>query len=424
MFDGPFGLRKYIVENKAVNKYVNRLNKEKTWANDKLNLDSHYVFNKKYYKQHKEIFADLNPTFIMQFGIILPFDLPFETKEYSIGKIMVNKNKMFITFIFASLKEKANLYFGFKAGKEVKYSKSRTRCEISISLHEPLIEIDEISCNIKESMENVKKTKKGIISQDLFFDSVKKVFSVVDKFQSIALHELNCMILSYSMINDDSSVHSISTDDIEFVSHFRGIDILTWETYNWMKLNSIGMFPEEKKAVIESEKFAQCLAIAHEYSNNQFSNYQAHLQDAKYLFSQGNLRAAVVQLNTATEVLLDSIVTLFWENEQKLTIEESHKKLEDTPFTKIVKTIIPQIIGGSWDITANSTIVNKWYNEGYNLRNRIVHGGYFPEKHEAYTSITSTFKLHDYIIELMCKSKFEYLQNIRKIPRVKIINMN
>lgn len=412
------------MENRKVNKLVNKLNKEKTWAKDKLNLDSYYLFNKKYFRKNAPIFRDLNPLFLLQFGIILPFDLPFETKEYSVGKIMENDNKFLITLIFSRLEENSNLYFGFKSEKKESYIKCRTRCEITISLQRTDIVIDDLSFDIKEAMVIVKKSKTGSISQDLFFESVNKVFSFIDKLHNIALHELNCMILSYAMLENDMSVHSISTDDIEFVSHFRGINIPSWETFNWMKLNNIEKFPEENKQIVTNEVFAQSLAIAHEFGENQFSNYQAHLQDAKYSISQGNLRTAVVQLNTATEVLLSSIVTLYWEHEESCSLEESHDKLENTTFSKIIKSIIPQIIGGSWDISLSNSIVSNWYNSSYILRNRIVHGGYNPDKNEMYQSISRTFEFYKYIIELMQKSNYGYLKCIQSIPKVTIKKMN
>lgn len=412
------------MENREVNRIVNKLNKEKTWAKDNLNLDSYYSFNRKYFKKNIQIFSELNPVFLLQFGIILPFDLPFETKEYSVGKIMKNDKKFLITYIFSRLHENTNLYLGFRVGKQSQYTKCRTRCEITFSFQSTEILIDDISCNIKDCMDIVKKSKRNSsISQDLFFESVNKVFTVIDKLQKLALYELNSMIMSYAMLENDMSVHFVSTDDIEFVSHFRGIYISSWETYNWMKINSIEKFPEEQKTIVTDEVFAQSLAMAHDIHNNQFSNYQAHLQEARYSISQGNTRTAIVQLNTSTEVLLSSIVTLYWENEEDCNLETSHEKLANTSFKKIIVSIVPQIIGGSWDLSVKDSVVSNWYRKGYLLRNRIVHGGYFPDESELHQSISSTYQFHNYIIELMQNSRYDYLKSINNIPNVVIKEM-
>lgn len=233
------------MENKKVNKYINELNKKKTWANKNLNLDNHYVFTKKYYKHMKKVFAEGNPSFMIQYGIILPFDLPFEGKEFALNYLL-GKNHCQINYNCQSIKQKKDLFFGFIKQKAKKYDSYYTRCEISILLENPYIHFDEIDCNLKEDMISV-KNKNGKTEMEDFLNCTSRVFKTFDFLRNLSIDKLNEVIIKYAFVVDDDSVRTVTKDNIEYASHFRGIDIETWETFNWMTLHSIYGIPKEKK---------------------------------------------------------------------------------------------------------------------------------------------------------------------------------
>lgn len=411
-------------QNKTVNDYINQINREKTWANDDLNLDDHYVFNKEYLSENLSIFKDLKPSFLLQFGIILPFDLPFTTKEFSLGKILEPNNKCMITYIFTNIEENASIYAGFLPTQKCEYKLSKTRCEITVSFQKPRIQLKDKYYDLRNEMDIVKQSKKGNVEGEKFLSAVRNVFSIFKDIRSVSVINLNSMIMAYSMLANDLSVKPVSLDDIEFISHFRGIVVSTWETFNWMIFNNTEKFPEEKKENVSDQIFAQSMAVAHEFTTNNFSNYHYHIQIAKYALSQGNKVSAIVQMNTATEILIISIITLYWENEDNLSMEEANLKIDDTPFKKMLISIIQIIIGGRWDITAKDTAFSQWFAHSYSLRNRIVHVGYRPSEKEIFRAINSSFEFHDYVVGLMVKSKYNYLQEIARLPKVKIIDMN
>lgn len=410
-------------KNKIVNNYVNFINKEKTWSNDNLDLDDHYVFGKDYLDNHYEIFKDLNPKFLFQFGIIIPFDLPFQNKEFSIGKFISEDNKCLITFIFTSIEEQGYFYAGFLPSQRCEYPSVKTRCEITFSFQKPIISISGTNFDIKDNMLTVRDSKKGIISSEQFYKSVNNVFKIFDELRNISLYELSCLIMAYSIVSTDISVKPLTSDDIEFLSHFRGIEVSTWKTFNWMHLHNFEKFPDEKKEPVSNEVFSRSLAFAHEFYTNQFLNYFYHINLSEYAISQGNKTNALIELNVAIEVLIDSIITLYWENEEGLSSNDSNSRLETISYKRRLTSIMQTIIGGNWDVTDDKSEFSVWFNKSYNLRNRIIHAGYDASKSELFESIKISYIFIDYIIDLIIKTKYDYLKDIMRIPMVKIINM-
>lgn len=219
---------------------------------------------------------------------------------------------------------------------------------------------------------------------------------------------------------DDDSVRTVTKDNIEYASHFRGIDIETWETFNWMTLHSIYGIPKEKKE-LSNEKFATALEMAN--MNHQFDSYFAHFQNARFLLSQGNAIQSIVEFNTASEELVSTIILMNWVNETNMTEEEITEKFEITPFKKRIDSEIPKILGGQWNVKNEKTVVGAWYIKTYELRNRIVHGGYTPDDSEIFTAVSCEYDFINYVIDLMNKSKYENFKGINTIPHVKIATM-
>ena len=406
------------MENRKVNKYVNDLNKKKTWANKNLNLDNHYLFTKKYFSKMKKVFLEGNPSFIIQYGIILPFDLPFEGKEFALN-YLIGENHCQINYNCQSIKHNEELFFGFIKRKSKKYDSYFTRCEISILLENPYIHFDEIDCNLKEDMISV-KNRNGKTEMNDFFNCTSRVFKTFDFLRNVSIEKLNEVIIKYAFVVDDESVRTVTKDNIEYASHFRGIDIETWETFNWMTIHSMYGIPKEKKQ-LSDENFATALEMAN--MNHQFDSYYAHFQNARFLLSQGNAIQSIVEFTTASEELVSTIILMNWVNEKNMSEDEITEKFENAPFKKRIDSELPKILGGQWNIKDEKTIVGAWYIKTYGIRNRIVHGGYTPDDHEIFTAVSCEYDFINYVIELMNKSKYKYFKGINSIPHVKIATM-
>ena len=145
-------------QNKKVNNYVNELNKKYCWSNDR-NLDRFYSLNRKNYQRTKQIYKDVEPTFMLQFAIILPTDIPFDKNEFSTYKQSEDGNKIGFSYHFDNLKEKSFFYIGKPSKFRKAFDTYRTRCEISVLMKSAVIKIDDIVYNIEKDMQFVKYAK-------------------------------------------------------------------------------------------------------------------------------------------------------------------------------------------------------------------------------------------------------------------------
>ena len=408
-------------ENRKVNQYVNELNKKYCWANHK-NLDKFYSLNKKSFDHIKQIYKDVEPSFIIQFGIILPIDNPFGENEFSTFKIFEDNNKLGFSFHFDTLKEKSFFYIG----KPLKYRKAfetyRTRCEISIVMKSSIIKIDDKIYEIEKDMKIIKQAKLKN-EEDLlsFYKTSQRVFTAQKYLQQIAIDDLNEVLLNYAFISEDDNICSINRDNIEFASLFRGISVSNWETYNWMTVHNVQAYPREHCSNFDKEIFGH--SLLNRLDRNLFFEFKRNLQDSRYLLSKGSTVESLIKMNTSIEVLLTQILALYWANEEDLEIDVITKKIDDVPFKKKITVELPKILGGTWDITKKGKPLNEWYESSYLLRNRIVHGGYMPKMEEVYNSQRCCYNFINYVIDLMNKSKYEYLHGLNSVEKLEIKTM-
>lgn len=404
-------------QSKKVNKLVNELNKKYCWSNDK-NLDKFYSLNKKTYNQTKEIYKEVNPSFIIQFGLILPSDLPFDKNEFSTYKVTEDGNRLGFSFHFDSLREKSFFYAGRKLRFRKSFDTYRTRCEVSVLMQSPIILYDGDSYNIENDMQTVKNAKHLKNADMEFLNSAGRVLKSQKYLFEIAINDLNEIMLNYAFLSDDEVVCSINRDNIEFASHFRGITVSSWETYNWMTVHNVSAYPRERKSNFIPEYLSQSLFIRP--TENYFFEFKKNFQNARYLLSRGFTIESLIKMNTAIEVLVNQILALCWSAEEKNTLEEIIKKIDDISFKKRLNSELPKFLGGNWDVTNTDKIVGKWYTNSYDLRNKMVHGGYIPELNEVYDSMNCNYEFINYVINLMNKSKFDYLHDLNAIYKINI----
>ncbi len=405
-------------QNSTVNNFINEVNAKKTWANDDLNLDDHYLFNQTFYRNNKYVYEDLMPVFSLNFAIILPFDLPFDSKTYSHGKYTTPESRSLFTFIFSSIEEERYTYGGFIETQRCKFKKSITRCEIAVLFEEPIIRIEDDLYNILNKMKAVRAAKYEDESPN-FLEDVRTVFKIYNSIRDNSLEILNNIILSYELRIHDYSVRLITLEDIDFFSHFRGIVLDTWETYNWMSLNNTKRFPEEKKETVSDDFYGQCVGSLNYFKVYEFTKYQAHIVNAEYEIFNGSLKNGLILIVSAIEVLVKSVITLYWENEESISIEISNKRIRDIPFKKTLLQL-QHILGGNWNLKDDKTILYKWFHECYEKRNGIVHSGVFYNEQTLLKAIFTANDFINHITEKMMKSRYRYLKQIGQLPKIEI----
>ncbi|MFJ4630667.1 hypothetical protein [Streptomyces sp. NPDC088847] len=123
---------------------------------------------------------------------------------------------------------------------------------------------------------------------------------------------------------------------------------------------------------------------------------------------EGKYGTAVTLSNTASEVLLDSLLAiLYWESGKKP--EEVAEFFTEGRLARRVKSNFSELLGGNWSLDGSGPVAN-WFHKCYRLRHRVVHGGYSPTRLEAQTAIDATHSLSVYCWDRLAAKK-------KKFPR-------
>ncbi|MCX4416178.1 hypothetical protein OOK43_23255 [[Kitasatospora] papulosa] len=127
------------------------------------------------------------------------------------------------------------------------------------------------------------------------------------------------------------------------------------------------------------------------------------------LYREGKYGTAVTLSNTASEVLLDGLLSaLYWESKKRP--EEVAGIFAEGRLARRVKSSFSELLGGNWSLDGTGPVAN-WFHKCYRLRHRVVHGGYSPTRLEAQTAIDVTLALADYCWDRLVAKK-------KKFPRV------
>jgi hypothetical protein len=113
--------------------------------------------------------------------------------------------------------------------------------------------------------------------------------------------------------------------------------------------------------------------------------------------TNGRPGESVVQTGIAAEVLLGAILGLaMWEEHgrSELTIERAAEVLS-MPLATRVKTQYSKRFGGKWFLDTDP--VQRWQTDIANVRHRVVHAGFQPEKHQAYGALDALQALERFV---------------------------
>lgn len=127
---------------------------------------------------------------------------------------------------------------------------------------------------------------------------------------------------------------------------------------------------------------------------------------------EGQYGAAVTLSNTASEVLLDSLLsTLMWESGKDPA--DVADIFAEGRLARRVKSHFPELLGGSW-VLDGSTPVADWFHKCYRVRHRVVHGGYNPSRLEAQVALDSVYRLSVYCWDRLAAKR-------KKFPRTALM---
>jgi hypothetical protein len=126
------------------------------------------------------------------------------------------------------------------------------------------------------------------------------------------------------------------------------------------------------------------------------------------LFRDGQYAEAAIQAAIAAEVLLTAILSLIlWEEGLAGKPRQEAMQILGMDLSRRVRASFHPRIGGIWSFSQEGP-VKSWRDSTAALRNRVVHGGYRPTKHEAQASLTAIIDLERFVCDRLAESRSKY----------------
>ncbi len=123
-------------------------------------------------------------------------------------------------------------------------------------------------------------------------------------------------------------------------------------------------------------------------AGDPFSVYaERRLEAEMEAWTNGRPRESVVQAAIAAEVLLGALLGLaMWEEHERgeLTIDDAAGAFSQ-PLATRIKSQYSKRFGGKW--FTDTDPIKGWQTDIADVRHRVVHAGYEPEKHQAYVAL-------------------------------------
>lgn len=259
------------------------------------------------------------------------------------------------------------------------------------------------------SMLEVYKTKINmIVTIDLEYKTfLEDTEHYYNEYFDLLLEELNKIVLSYMITKKDDDCHYLTKEMLPAIILVRSINLETWESNISIFMLHIHV-PIEKKPLSEEEVQEvvriQSLVL---WDLNPFVSGEQFVYAARRYFKQGFYLEAVNFAQTSVEVLIRMLFEELLRGEGK-SDKEIEEASEDTAFMAIIKKILPNYLGGSWDVTKDTTIVGKWYKNTYELRNKATHRGRIPTFQEVDQAIIDAIEFRRFVIERIKSNKKKY----------------
>lgn len=302
---------------------------------------------------------------LLEFEITLPFYIPFADN----GLFCFSKKEYILHFLYKQIEEKKTIY----GHKNLPLENHYTKVTIGISYNSNIFKNQDIN--------------------NIFFD--------------IALKELNNQITAYTIYTKDESCYYL-TKEMLFPSLILNIVDLKKEHCEKQLFNLHTNLSSEKKKLI-SEDLNNITRLHFIYSENlnPLIRSQIYVLKARRNKREGFYDDAVISI----QIYIEIIIRLVYK-EVLISLNKSTQEIEDilekTSFINLVTRELQKYLGGSWDRTKEGTKINSWYINTYNIRNKIVHTGYYPNFNEVTLAIDSAMEFSDFIFNQIRKNKTKY----------------
>lgn len=177
-------------------------------------------------------------------------------------------------------------------------------------------------------------------------------------------------------------------------------EVMGLEHYNLPDHFAAGPIDEEQLA-----KFSHYMEMLR-YGNPFLQWNEMYIDARRALQVHGNYASAVVLALTASEVMLDGLLSLIlWET--GATPEQAAARCEEGRITRRVKTDLPPLLGGNWNLDGNGP-AGQWFRKAVRLRHRVVHGGYRPTRLEATAAVEAVLAMERHAFTRLVQRRDKY----------------
>ncbi len=97
----------------------------------------------------------------------------------------------------------------------------------------------------------------------------------------------------------------------------------------------------------------------------------------------GDPADSVISFQIAAESLLYETWRMLLVDEGLLEADIEAEMSKDIPFKSLLTKLLPQKLGGNWDVTRASSPISQYWNDLYLVRNKIIHAAYEPHGGDA-----------------------------------------
>ncbi|MGZ5601477.1 MAG: hypothetical protein ACXWFX_12885 [Methylobacter sp.] len=336
--------------------------------------------NEKYYNDNilPKIESHFQPKSLLHFIFTLPFQLPFKDKtEFCL--IYANH----AIFFFFDKFEENTIEPIFESSSGLNIPRLRTRIESAI-----------VSCADFSKFEY----------NDLYNHLVH------------TLNKLNGFINAYRITFEDWKTRPVTSRNLHAAIWYE-----TRRLPDWLEIKNGPILVNQNYDAITTNLTNELIEFVHNFggylinSDNDFQYPHLHFADARTYLLNGFYKESIISAQTAVETKI-RLIYRFSLREQGKTQDEINEIVENIPFIKMVKTKMPEILGGNWDFEDKSKPVGKWHSILYSRRNRALHCIYLPYDHEASECFVVAYEMLNYLNHLIKEKskKLDYLYKYTK----------
>jgi|GEM_PF-1615031 putative uncharacterized protein SCO4630 len=239
------------------------------------------------------------------------------------------------------------------------------------------------------------------------YNSDTSVENLESYFFDYALEELNKQIIAYISQTKDEMCYKVTKEMFSPIILMNSVNLREFKSEK--SLFNLHLNFSTKKNPINIKNVRECFRLYSIYNENQnpFIHAETYALKAFRKFKEGFYDDAIISIQTNIEIIIkivykEVLIAL------DFTATDIEKKLENESLISIVKRQLPRYIGGTWDLTKEGTEVNSWYTTTYKMRNKIVHGGYYPSFNETKDAIDKAVEFRKFIFDRIKANKTKY----------------